>query len=130
MPKSAVKQRSREGFRFALFERFVRLDSARYGRAVLIGVIGDSEVDVQTARNAGMLAAAVNYGFGAHDRAAYPADVYLDGLMDVGRASGHAKKMNPAGYSLLQSSGSRQATDSIKHKCGLVVREHEQALAR
>ena len=38
-------------------------------------LIGDSEVDVQTARNAGMLAAAVNYGFGVHDRAAYPADV-------------------------------------------------------
>jgi phosphoglycolate phosphatase len=41
-------------------------------------MIGDSEVDVQTARNAGMLAAAVNYGFGVHDRAAYPADVYLN----------------------------------------------------
>jgi len=27
-------------------------------------LIGDSEVDVQTARNAGTLAAAVNYGFG------------------------------------------------------------------
>ena len=41
-------------------------------------LIGDSEVDVQTARNAGMLAATVNYGFGVHDRAAHPADVYLD----------------------------------------------------
>src|SRR5271163_3447572 len=41
-------------------------------------LVGDSEVDVQTARNAGTLAAAVNYGFGVHDRAAYPADVYLD----------------------------------------------------
>jgi len=41
-------------------------------------MIGDSEVDVQTARNAGMLAAAVNYGFGVHDREAYPADAYLD----------------------------------------------------
>jgi phosphoglycolate phosphatase len=46
-------------------------------------LIGDSEVDVQTARNAGTLAAAVNYGFGAHDRAAYPADVYLDRLTDL-----------------------------------------------
>jgi phosphoglycolate phosphatase len=43
-------------------------------------LIGDSEVDVQTARNAGMFAAAVNYGFGVHDRAAFPADVYLDSL--------------------------------------------------
>jgi phosphoglycolate phosphatase len=45
------------------------------GEALLVG---DSEVDVQTARNAGMLAAAVNYGFGVHDRGAYPADVYLE----------------------------------------------------
>src|SRR5258707_1935384 len=36
-------------------------------------LIGDSEVDVQTARNAGTFAAAVNYGFGAHDRPAHPA---------------------------------------------------------
>ena len=40
--------------------------------------VGDSEVDVQTARNAGTLAAAVNYGFGVHDRQAYPADIYLE----------------------------------------------------
>ncbi len=41
-------------------------------------LVGDSEVDVQTARNAGMLAAAVNYGFGVHDRTSYPADIYLE----------------------------------------------------
>ena len=46
-------------------------------------LIGDSEVDVQTARNAGTLAAAVNYGFGVHDRAAHPADIYLDRLTDL-----------------------------------------------
>ena len=46
-------------------------------------LIGDSEVDVQTARNAGTLAAAVNYGFGTHDRSAYPADIYLDRLTDL-----------------------------------------------
>jgi phosphoglycolate phosphatase len=46
-------------------------------------LIGDSEVDVQTARNAGTLAAAVNYGFGTHDRAAHPADVYFDRLADL-----------------------------------------------
>jgi len=46
-------------------------------------LIGDSEVDVQTARNAGTLAAAVNYGFGTHDRAAHPADIYLDSLSDL-----------------------------------------------
>jgi phosphoglycolate phosphatase len=46
-------------------------------------LIGDSEVDVQTARNAGILAAAVNYGFGTHNRAAHPADLYLDRLRDL-----------------------------------------------
>src|SRR5277367_2274733 len=46
-------------------------------------LIGDSEVDVQTARNAGMLAAAVNYGFGVHDRAKFPADFYLERLTNL-----------------------------------------------
>ena len=46
-------------------------------------LVGDSEVDVQTARNAGTLAATVNYGFGTHDRVAYPADVYLERLTDL-----------------------------------------------
>ncbi len=46
-------------------------------------LVGDSEVDVQTARNAGTRAAAVNYGFGVHDRAAYPADIYLDRFADL-----------------------------------------------
>jgi phosphoglycolate phosphatase len=41
-------------------------------------MVGDSEVDVQTARNAGMWAATVNHGFGVHDRGAYPADIYLE----------------------------------------------------
>lgn len=41
-------------------------------------LIGDSEVDVQTARNAGILAAAVNYGFGVHDRGMHPADIYIE----------------------------------------------------
>jgi phosphoglycolate phosphatase len=45
--------------------------------------IGDSEVDVQTARNAGVPCAVVNYGFGKHDRAAHPADLYLDRLTDL-----------------------------------------------
>lgn len=46
-------------------------------------LVGDSEVDVQTARNAGTLAAAVNYGFGVHDRGANPADIYLDRFGDL-----------------------------------------------
>ena len=47
-------------------------------------MVGDSEVDVQTARNAGMVAAIVNFGFGVHDREVYPADVYLDRMEQVG----------------------------------------------
>jgi phosphoglycolate phosphatase len=45
--------------------------------------VGDSEVDVQTARNAGTWAATVNFGFGAHDRAAHPPDLYLDRMSDL-----------------------------------------------
>jgi len=41
-------------------------------------MVGDSEVDVQTARNAGMPSVIVNFGFGTHDRAAHPADLYMD----------------------------------------------------
>jgi phosphoglycolate phosphatase len=46
-------------------------------------MIGDSEVDVQTARNADMIATAVNYGFGIHDRSQHPADIYLDRMSDL-----------------------------------------------
>ncbi len=61
---------------------------AASGEAMLIG---DSEVDVQTARNAGMLAASVNYGFGVHDRAAHPADIYLDRFSDLIRLVGNSR---------------------------------------
>lgn len=57
--------------------------------------VGDSEVDVQTARNAGTLAAAVNYGFGIHDRAAYPADIYLDEFADLAKI---VANHSPAGH--------------------------------
>src|SRR5260370_32994527 len=46
-------------------------------------LVGDSEVDVQTARNTATFAAAVNYGFGMHNRAAHPADIYLDRRTDL-----------------------------------------------
>ena len=46
-------------------------------------MVGDSEVDVQTARNAGMISAIVNFGFGMHDREKYPADVYLDRMEEL-----------------------------------------------
>ena len=46
-------------------------------------MVGDSEVDVQTARNAGMISAIVNFGFGTHDRKTYPADIYLDRMDEL-----------------------------------------------
>jgi phosphoglycolate phosphatase len=46
-------------------------------------MVGDSEVDIQTARNANMIATAVNYGFGIHDRAQHPADIYLERISDI-----------------------------------------------
>jgi phosphoglycolate phosphatase len=46
-------------------------------------MVGDSEVDVQTARNAGMLSVVVNFGFGTHDRAAHRADIYVDQFQDL-----------------------------------------------
>jgi phosphoglycolate phosphatase len=46
-------------------------------------MVGDSEVDVQTARNAGMISAIVNFGFGTHDRGMYPADIYLDRMEEL-----------------------------------------------
>jgi phosphoglycolate phosphatase len=53
-------------------------------------MVGDSDVDIQTARNAGMLAVGVTYGFGQHDRGKQPADVYVDSLAElVALASNH-----------------------------------------
>jgi phosphoglycolate phosphatase len=46
-------------------------------------MIGDSDVDIQTARNTGMIAIAVNYGFGVFDRRANPADAYVDSLNEL-----------------------------------------------
>lgn len=46
-------------------------------------MVGDSDVDVETARNAGMLSVAVNYGFGKHDRERWPSDVYVDSLTEL-----------------------------------------------
>src|SRR6266480_4760190 len=60
-------------------------------------IVGDSEVDIQTARNAGTLAAAVNYGFGTHDRAAYPADLYIDRLTDLATALRPARSHDACG---------------------------------
>jgi phosphoglycolate phosphatase len=46
-------------------------------------MVGDSDVDIETARNAAMLAVGVTYGFGQHDRVNCPADVYIDTLEEL-----------------------------------------------
>ena len=46
-------------------------------------MIGDSDVDIQTARNVGMIAIGVTYGFGQHDRSANPADIYVNSLTEL-----------------------------------------------
>jgi phosphoglycolate phosphatase len=51
--------------------------------AAQAAMVGDSEVDVQTARNADMISAIVNFGFGTHDRSAYPADIYIDHMKQL-----------------------------------------------
>ncbi|HEY2121748.1 MAG TPA: HAD-IA family hydrolase [Candidatus Acidoferrum sp.] len=46
-------------------------------------MVGDSEVDIQTARNASMQAIAVTYGFGNYNRVTDPADSYVGSLVDL-----------------------------------------------
>lgn len=46
-------------------------------------MIGDSDVDVKTARNTGMLAVGVTYGFGQHNPQLCPADLYVDNLTEL-----------------------------------------------
>jgi phosphoglycolate phosphatase len=62
-------------------------------------MVGDSDVDVQTARNAGMKAALVNYGFGVCDRHAYPADLYLDQFSQLTTLFGLPESQLDAGVS-------------------------------
>ena len=46
-------------------------------------VVGDSDVDVRTARNAGAWACGVTYGFGSASLRDYPPDLMLDRLTDL-----------------------------------------------
>jgi phosphoglycolate phosphatase len=46
-------------------------------------IVGDSEVDVQTARNAGTWVCGVTYGFGSHRLAEYPPDLLVDSLTEL-----------------------------------------------
>jgi len=46
-------------------------------------MVGDSDVDIETARNAGTMAIGVTYGFGQHNRSANPADLYIDSVQEI-----------------------------------------------
>ncbi len=46
-------------------------------------VVGDSEIDVQTARNAGTWVCGVTYGFGSHRLDEYPPDILVDCLTEL-----------------------------------------------
>jgi phosphoglycolate phosphatase len=46
-------------------------------------MVGDSEIDVLTARNAGIWCCGVTYGLGSHLLAEYPPDLLLDNLADL-----------------------------------------------
>ncbi len=46
-------------------------------------IVGDSEVDVQTARNSGTWACGVTYGFGSHRLAEFPPDLLVDNLTEL-----------------------------------------------
>jgi len=47
-------------------------------------IVGDSAVDVRTARNAGTWACGVSYGLGAEGLRAHPPDLMLDSLVELG----------------------------------------------
>jgi phosphoglycolate phosphatase len=53
-------------------------------------MVGDSDVDAQTARNAGLLAVGVTFGFGQHDRRTHPFDLYIETLTELATLVGTA----------------------------------------
>ena len=46
-------------------------------------IVGDSDVDVQTARNSGTWACGVTYGFGSHRLGEFPPDLLVDNLTEL-----------------------------------------------
>jgi phosphoglycolate phosphatase len=46
-------------------------------------LVGDSEIDVLTARNAGTWICGVTYGFGSHRLAEFPPDLLVDNLTEL-----------------------------------------------
>jgi phosphoglycolate phosphatase len=56
-------------------------------------IVGDSDVDVRTARNAGTFACGVSYGLGMEGMRAHPPDLMLDSLVELPRhLNGSAKE--------------------------------------
>lgn len=52
-------------------------------------MIGDSKVDIRTARNAGIFACGVTYGFDVEGLQAHPPDVMVDNLMELAALLGN-----------------------------------------
>jgi len=46
-------------------------------------MVGDSEIDILTARNAGIRVCGVNYGLGSHLLDEYPPDLRVDSLTEL-----------------------------------------------
>jgi phosphoglycolate phosphatase len=46
-------------------------------------MVGDSQVDVQTARNSGIFACGVTYGLGLEGMRVHPPDVMVDNLLEL-----------------------------------------------
>jgi phosphoglycolate phosphatase-like HAD superfamily hydrolase len=46
-------------------------------------MVGDSDVDVRTARNSGIWACGVSYGLGTEGMRAHPPDIMLDSLEEL-----------------------------------------------
>jgi phosphoglycolate phosphatase len=46
-------------------------------------LVGDSDVDVKTARNSGAWACGVTYGFGTESLKEFPPDILLDSLAEL-----------------------------------------------
>lgn len=72
----ATKKPDPEGARRLLEESAARPDQAV--------IVGDSHVDVETGRNAGMWTIGVNYGFATHSLESEPPDVLVDLPQEVG----------------------------------------------
>lgn len=60
-------------------------------------MVGDSEIDVRTARNAGIWACGVTYGLGTDSLRANPPDLFVDSLAELPT---HLKKAPPASEKL------------------------------